>query len=43
MRIPQEWKVTDAKLYDNNKKIISDFKRNNLELLGYSKEKKDKL
>ncbi len=42
-KIPQEWKVTDAKLYDNNKNIICDFKRNNLELLGYSKSIKKKI
>ena len=41
--IPQEWHVTYAKLLDKNKKIISDFKRNNLELLGYSRKIKKKI
>tara|TARA_B100000787_G_scaffold98458_1_gene72608 strand:+ start:5684 stop:6979 length:1296 start_codon:yes stop_codon:yes gene_type:complete len=41
--IPQEWHVNYAKLLDKNKKVISDFKRNNLELLGYSTKIKKKI
>ena len=34
--VPKEWKVEVATLEDENGNIICDFKRNNLEVLGYS-------
>ena len=34
--VPKEWKITTAILKDENGNIICDFRRNNLEVLGYS-------
>ena len=34
--IPKEWEIKKAKLKDKNGNIVSDFQRNNLEVLGYS-------
>lgn len=35
-RIPKEWNISIGKLTDEKKNIICDFKRNNLEIMGYS-------
>ncbi len=34
--VPNEWNVSEAFVLDKNNKIIIDFKKNNLHLLGYS-------
>lgn len=34
--VPQEWMVKDAYIKDESGKIIADFKKNNLHLVGYS-------
>jgi aminopeptidase-like protein len=35
-KVPKEWKIKMGRLEEENGKIICDFKRNNLEVLGYS-------
>ena len=35
-KVPKEWKIETATLKDENGNLICDFKRNNLEVLGYS-------
>lgn len=35
-KIPKEWNILSGRLTDDKNKIICDFKRNNLEILGYS-------
>ena len=41
--IPNEWKVNEAWIKDNNGKKIIDFEKNNLHLVGYSSSIKKKL
>ncbi len=41
--IPNEWKVNEAWIKDNNGKKIIDFEQNNLHLVGYSSSIKKKL
>ena len=35
-KIPKEWNISVGKLTDEKKNIICNFKRNNLEIMGYS-------
>ena len=35
-KVPKEWKIETATLKDEHGNLICDFKRNNLEVLGYS-------
>ncbi len=35
-QIPEEWQIKDAWIKDENKKVILDFKKNNLSIVGYS-------
>ena len=41
--IPNEWKVNEAWIKDNNGKKIIDFEKNNLHLVGYSSSIKKKI